>query len=55
LLDLLATGDRAGVDASLEVFARGYAGSWWERDSSDVPVAPTVPVAPGSTANPCAS
>jgi AcrR family transcriptional regulator len=29
LLDLLATGDRAGVDASLEVFARRYAGSWW--------------------------
>jgi AcrR family transcriptional regulator len=27
LLDLLATGDRAGVDASLEVFARGYAGA----------------------------
>jgi AcrR family transcriptional regulator len=26
LLDLLATGDRAGVDASLEVFARRYAG-----------------------------
>jgi AcrR family transcriptional regulator len=25
LLDLLATGDRAGVDAALEVFARGYA------------------------------
>ena len=30
LLDLLATGDRAGVDAALEVFARGYAGRWWE-------------------------
>ena len=30
LLDLLATGDRAGVDAALEVFARGYAGDWWE-------------------------
>ena len=26
LLDLLATGDRAGVDAALEVFARRYAG-----------------------------
>ena len=24
LLDLLATGDRAGVDAALEVFAGGY-------------------------------
>jgi AcrR family transcriptional regulator len=30
LLDLLATGDRAGVDAALDVFARGYAGRWWE-------------------------
>jgi AcrR family transcriptional regulator len=30
LLDLLATGDRAGVDAALDVFARRYAGSWWE-------------------------
>ena len=29
LLDLLATGDRAGVDAALEVFARGYSGRWW--------------------------
>ena len=27
LLDLLATGDRAGVDAALEVFAQGYANS----------------------------
>jgi AcrR family transcriptional regulator len=34
LLDLLATGDRAGVDASLEVFARRYAGSWWEAEPS---------------------
>jgi AcrR family transcriptional regulator len=33
LLDLLATGDRAGVDASLEVFARRYAGSWWEAET----------------------
>jgi hypothetical protein len=49
LLDLLATGDRAGVDASLEVFARGYSGSWWETVASD------VPVAPGSTVNPRAS
>jgi AcrR family transcriptional regulator len=31
LLDLLATGDRAGTDAALEVFARSYAGRWWER------------------------
>jgi AcrR family transcriptional regulator len=30
LLDLLATGDRAGVDAALEVFAGRYAGPWWE-------------------------
>jgi AcrR family transcriptional regulator len=30
LLDLLATGDRAGVDAALDLFARRYAGSWWE-------------------------
>jgi AcrR family transcriptional regulator len=30
LLDLLATGDRAGVDAALEVFAERYAGRWWE-------------------------
>jgi AcrR family transcriptional regulator len=30
LLDLLATGDRAGVDAALEVFARGYVDGWWE-------------------------
>lgn len=29
LLDLLATGDRAGVDAALEVFARTYAGTRW--------------------------
>jgi AcrR family transcriptional regulator len=30
LLDLLASGDRAGTDAALEVFARRYAGRWWE-------------------------
>jgi AcrR family transcriptional regulator len=30
LLDLLATGDRAGVDAALEAFASRYAGGWWE-------------------------
>lgn len=30
LLDLLATGDRAGVDAALEAFARRYGGEWWE-------------------------
>jgi len=32
LLDLLATGDRAGVDAALEAYARRYAGRWWELD-----------------------
>jgi AcrR family transcriptional regulator len=49
LLDLLATGDRAGVDASLEVFARRYASSWWEAepppDSPDDPDAPADPPA----------
>ncbi len=34
LLDLLATGNRAGVDAALEIFARGYAGRWWESQPS---------------------
>ena len=34
LLDLLATGDRAGVDAALEVFAGRYAGRWWEAGAS---------------------
>jgi AcrR family transcriptional regulator len=29
LLDLLATGDRDGVGAALEIFARGYADRWW--------------------------
>jgi hypothetical protein len=29
LLDLLATGDRAGVDAALEAFAEAYEGRWW--------------------------
>jgi AcrR family transcriptional regulator len=28
LLDLLATGDRAGVDAALAVYAQSYAGGW---------------------------
>jgi hypothetical protein len=35
LLDLLATGDRDGVDAALEAFASGYAGRWWESGASD--------------------
>jgi AcrR family transcriptional regulator len=30
LLDLLATGDRAGVERALEVFAANYRGRWWE-------------------------
>jgi AcrR family transcriptional regulator len=30
LLDLLATGDRAGVEAALDVFADRYRGRWWE-------------------------
>lgn len=30
LLDLLATGDRAGVDAAMDLFARRYEGNWWE-------------------------
>ncbi|HWF17593.1 MAG TPA: TetR/AcrR family transcriptional regulator [Acidimicrobiales bacterium] len=35
LLDLLATGDRAGVDAALDVFARNYAGRWWEVEAAN--------------------
>jgi len=34
LLDLLATGDRAGADAALEAFARRYAGRWWEPEGA---------------------
>jgi AcrR family transcriptional regulator len=30
LLDLLATGDRQGVESALEVFASIYRGRWWE-------------------------
>ena len=30
LLDLLATGDRAGTAAALDAYARLYAGRWWE-------------------------
>jgi AcrR family transcriptional regulator len=29
LLDLLASGDRTGTDAALELFAGRYAGRWW--------------------------
>jgi AcrR family transcriptional regulator len=31
LLDLLATDDRAGVEAALDVFAGFYRGQWWAR------------------------
>jgi AcrR family transcriptional regulator len=41
LLDLLATGDRAGVDAALEVFALGYANT----TGADTTWAPENPVA----------
>jgi AcrR family transcriptional regulator len=37
LLDLLATGDRDGVEAALEVFARRYAGRWWEAEGAGEP------------------
>jgi len=37
LLDLLATGDREGVDAAVEVFARRYAGRWWEDGEPGAP------------------
>jgi len=37
LLDLLATGDRAGVDEALEVFAARYQGRWWEGQAPDSP------------------
>ena len=37
LLDLLATGDRAGVDAALEVFARRYAGGGGKRPQPEPP------------------
>ena len=37
LLDLLATGDRAGVDAALEIFARSYSGRWWDPPTQPLP------------------
>ena len=37
LLDLLATGDREGVDAAVELFARRYAGRWWEDGGPGAP------------------
>lgn len=40
LLDLLATGDRAGVDVALEVFAGRYAGRWWEAQSAPTTISP---------------
>ena len=46
LLDLLATGDRAGVDAALEVFARGYANTTAANTTgADMTWAPENPVA----------
>ncbi len=39
LLDVLATGDRAGVEAAFEAFAAGYTGRWWEERR----VAPQAP------------
>jgi len=36
LLDLLATGDRAGVESALAVFAARYRGRWWERQEGSV-------------------
>jgi AcrR family transcriptional regulator len=33
LLDLLATRDRAGVDAALALYARRYRGRWWDEDA----------------------
>ena len=48
LLDLLATGDRAGTDAALELFARRYAGRWWEAQ-------PAEPEGPGNVTNDRAS
>jgi AcrR family transcriptional regulator len=35
LMDLLATGDRDGVEAALELFAAGYAGRWWQQAAGD--------------------
>jgi AcrR family transcriptional regulator len=35
LLDLLATGDRAGVESALDLFAARYAGRWWETAVSE--------------------
>jgi AcrR family transcriptional regulator len=37
LLDLLLTGDRAGVDAAVRAFASGYAGRWWESTTTESP------------------
>jgi hypothetical protein len=52
----LATGDRPGVDASLVVFARRYAGSWWEAEGDPAgPAGPAGPARPDSTVSPRAS
>ena len=36
LLDLLATGDREGVERALDVFAAHYRGRWWELQAGTV-------------------
>ncbi len=36
LMDLLATGDRAGVDAAMEAFIQNYEGRWWESQPAAV-------------------
>jgi AcrR family transcriptional regulator len=48
LLDLLATGDRAGIDAALDVFARRYRGRWWD-DQAEVGVAGTTGAGSGTS------
>jgi hypothetical protein len=35
LMDLLATGDRAGVESALELFAAGYDGRRWGDPATD--------------------
>jgi len=42
LMDLLATGDRAGVDAAMEAFIRHYEGRWWESQTAVAVTAPAT-------------
>jgi AcrR family transcriptional regulator len=44
LLDLLATGDRAGVEAAFEAFATNYSDRWWDasRREAQAPSGSTV-------------